>query len=400
MKFLLLVMLLFVFGCGQNKNASPQIYDSKLLSIVTSEPPPNIVKVLYGTNRKRDPQSNLNNADYLDERSNTFDRKNSIELGYKNVLIPPSHKKTKIERRSVSSFFYPDECFFQIINSGNLDYSEFKAAVRNSKGDALFIYIHGYNNTFEDAIFRAAQLTTDLESKDLTLTPVIFSWPSGSTTKGFDLPSDYLRAWTNKEWAKKDLADFLLLATENKKSKNVFILAHSLGAGLLGEALEQIRIQEPKKSKLFNQIILVGADIDTQTFKNVISPQFQTLSRKTTIYASNNDNPLKTSKSVHVGHPRLGDSSDLEKLTSINNLRGIDAIEVNGVKFNLFGHSYYAEMESTLIDITSVMRGIDIEKRTASLSNDKGFWSLPKAIESSRFEWQRRKDAALRRCPQ
>lgn len=356
---------LFVFGC------SNAVLEPEMMMNPIEVEKPITVTVHYGTNRLSVPGTPKDNPQYLDQRG-------KMQLGHKVVNIPLNHREGVLETKGIFDRLKSDKEFFTIIDgkvyqNPNIFSDKLKEMVSAREGNSLFIYIHGFNTTFENAIVRSAQLTWDLRTKEKDLIPLVFSWPSGHTTAGYDIVNDYMKAWTNREWAKKDLADFLLLATKDTQPENVFIVAHSLGAGLLSAALEQIRITTSTNVKLFNQIILAGADIDTDTFKNVISPRFTELAKNTTIYVTDKDGPLRASVKLHAGEPRLGDVSNIKNIAIVENM---ETVNVLGVDFSLFGHSYYAEMKGPLNDMRSLIKGHWPDRRKAVESENGTYWIL------------------------
>jgi esterase/lipase superfamily enzyme len=59
----------------------------------------------------------------------------------------------------------------------------------------VLVFVHGYNNRFEDSVLRFAQMVHDYRAEDAVV-PVLFSWPSKAKflAYGFDRESsDYSR---------------------------------------------------------------------------------------------------------------------------------------------------------------------------------------------------------------
>ena len=63
-----------------------------------------------------------------------------------------------------------------------------------------FVFVHGYNVTFEDAARRTAQMSYDLAFDGA---PIFYSWPSAGSLDG------YARDESNIEWTTPHLRDFL-----------------------------------------------------------------------------------------------------------------------------------------------------------------------------------------------
>ena len=77
---------------------------------------------------------------------------------------------------------------FTIGELTSLSREAFIASVKGEMGRAetfrghCFVYVHGYRNTFEDAIFRTAQLAADMKFDGGIFA---FSWPSQGTVAGY-----------------------------------------------------------------------------------------------------------------------------------------------------------------------------------------------------------------------
>jgi esterase/lipase superfamily enzyme len=85
---------------------------------------------------------------------------------------------------------------------------------------ALHILLHGYNNSFDDAAIRAAQMGFDLKVSGAT---AFFSWPSGASIERYFADADRLAASEN------EIAEFLRLIKKETKAKAAHIIAHSMG---------------------------------------------------------------------------------------------------------------------------------------------------------------------------
>lgn len=124
--------------------------------------------------------------------------------------------------------------------------------------DAL-IFLHEYNNSFEDAVIRAAQIGVDLKVRGYT---GVFSWPSKARAFKYATDAASIIASENA------IADFLLNFIRRSGAKRVNIIAHSMGNRGLLAALQKISAKVAlENSKVeFGQIILAAADLDAEVF--------------------------------------------------------------------------------------------------------------------------------------
>ena len=95
-----------------------------------------------------------------------------------------------------------------------------RAATAGAKPNDVLVYVHGYLNDFNAALFRAAQLKHDLEFPGLV---VVYSWPSQGTAAGYTLDE------ANVEWSAHNFRKFLDNLTASTGTARVHVLAHSMG---------------------------------------------------------------------------------------------------------------------------------------------------------------------------
>ena len=136
-----------------------------------------------------------------------------------------------------------------------------RALATKTGGDkAIFIFIHGYNNTFTESLYRLAQLKRDACINAVT---IAFSWPSKAKF------TQYIHDRESVAFS-RDKLEALLKTVANANTDKIYILAHSLGSWLTMETLRQTRIRKDPKNKLFKKLralALAAPDIDTDVFK-------------------------------------------------------------------------------------------------------------------------------------
>ncbi|SEG26460.1 alpha/beta hydrolase [Marinobacterium lutimaris] len=329
------------------------------------------VRVFFGSNRNYDP--------HADEPGELFGNdRGTLRLGSLWVSIPANHEPGKLETPSLLSLMGEDPSEHVMLQSVDLLDKE---AFVSQLGDAasqlpdrrMLLYIHGYNNSFEEAARRSAQIAYDLSVENVHYVPLLFTWPSGDSI----IPTQYTRAWTNKEWAVSDLVQFLELAVLETGIDNVHVLAHSMGTNLFSSASLVMAGREQDADIRFGEVLLAAPDIDAETFYRLLLPRLQTLAERTTVYMASQDVALHVSKVVHSGYRRLGDSSDSPLI-----LQGVDVVDVSELNTSDMGHAYYAAIRELLSDIGSTLRGITPDLRRLSSQETEQrlkYWSFQKA---------------------
>jgi esterase/lipase superfamily enzyme len=207
-----------------------------------------------------------------------------------------------------------------------------RATVESSLEADAFVFVHGYNVGFEDAVLRTAQIAYDLGFRGA---PILFSWPSQGRYAGYPVDE------TNVRWATPHLTRFLRDLRARSGARRIHLIAHSMGNRALVEALERTRA-EPPSGAAFNQVVLAAPDIDADTFRDDIAPRILPAASRVTLYASSKDLALAASKTFH-GYPRAGDSGE-----SVVVVDGMDTIDVSTVTST---HSYIGDNGWVLDDL-------------------------------------------------
>lgn len=291
-----------------------------------------VVRVLYATDR-----------DYRPHAVETFgNARSKLSLGYCDVSIPRDHRMGELESPSIWRLEFRNDpakhvvLLKTVIRSKDEFFGELAARVRASARSNAFMFIHGYNVTFEDAARRTAQISYDLAFDGA---PVFYSWPSQGTTAAYTVDEQ------NVEWAQANLRGFLGEFFARSDAQNVYLIAHSMGNRALTRAVASLLTDEPALRNRLKEVILTAPDIDADVFKRDIVPPLTTLGRPVTLYASSEDRALVASKKIH-GYPRAGDSGHGLVVVS-----GVETIDATYVNTSFLGHSYFAENRSVLSDM-------------------------------------------------
>ncbi|WP_234782019.1 alpha/beta hydrolase [Sinorhizobium saheli] len=194
---------------------------------------------------------------------------------------------------------------------------------RHNVGGHVFLFVHGFNNTYEDAVFRLAQIVHDSGAK---ATPMLFTWPSRARV----LDYNYDKESTN--YSRTALEDGLRALATAPDVTEVTILAHSMGTWLTMEALRQMGIRDGRIAPKIRNVILASPDIDLDVF----AKQWVDLGKgrpKFTIFVSQDDRALALSRLISGDVSRLGAiDPTAEPYRSQLEKAGITAIDLTKVK--------------------------------------------------------------------
>jgi esterase/lipase superfamily enzyme len=211
------------------------------------------------------------------------------------------------------------------------------------KGQA-FVFVHGYNVSFDDAIFRTAQIAYDILFDGPA---VAFSWPSRGGTWDYRHDIDTAKA------SRDGLRQLLEIISRDTGANAINLVAHSMGNDPVIEVLREqaeILARGGQATDLqLNEIVLAAPDISRQVFEQ-FAARFVSLARGgVTLYASNNDRAMAASKSVAGGLVRAGDVPK----TGIVIVPGVESIDISEASTSFFStnHSTFADRAHLVSDM-------------------------------------------------
>ncbi|MGX8014335.1 alpha/beta hydrolase (plasmid) [Mesorhizobium sp. ORM8.1] len=201
-------------------------------------------------------------------------------------------------------------------------------------GHAL-VFIHGFNNTYEDSVFRLAQIVHD---SGMRATPFLFTWPSRASVFGYE----YDKESTN--YSRTALEQCLRILIEDPAVKDITILAHSMGTWLAMESLRQMGIRDGHVNSKIHNVILASPDIDIQVFAKQYV-EMGSPKPKFTIFVSQDDRALAASSFITGRVARLGGiNPSVEPYRTKLEQAGITAIDLTKVQSDdSMNHGKFAE---------------------------------------------------------
>ncbi|MFS8115226.1 alpha/beta hydrolase [Rhizobium jaguaris] len=206
---------------------------------------------------------------------------------------------------------------------------------QHTESGHAIVFIHGYNNTYEDSVFRFAQIVHD---SDMHATPILFTWPSRARLAAYV----YDKESTN--YSRTALEQVLRVLAQDPEVKDITILAHSMGTWLAMESLRQMGIRDGHVDPKIHNVILASPDIDIEVF----AKQFVEMGEprpKFTLFVSQDDRALAASRFISGDVGRLGGINPAEEpYRSRLEKAGITAIDLTKVKTgDSANHGKFAE---------------------------------------------------------
>jgi esterase/lipase superfamily enzyme len=310
-----------------------------------------VVPVFYGTDRAIEPDPNR--LQFGPERGH------KLQLGRALITVPLIHKVPHIERPVVIEIPYfkfkiyeekeDPKKHFTVQEISSLTEEQLLALVKERLAtsstfkDHAFVFVHGFNTSFDCALFRTAQIAYDLHFDGV---PFVYSWPSGGKV------ASYTYDHGSVEQAEQTLSEFLDLVVQKSGAKSISLIAHSMGNELLLRVLERQKLKVPK-GVVISQVILAAPDVDRDKF-NIIAREITSFAKGVTLYAASNDRALGYSARFWGGVPRAG---DVPAKGGPLIIPGVDTIDVTAVSTDALGlnHSGYAENPTLLNDVKALV---------------------------------------------
>jgi len=318
------------------------------------------VRVFYGTNR----------AVTGSQKAEEFygGARGDLNYGYLDVTIPKTHVEADLETQprwleyTLSTSQAELRTRYVLLDKVvQLPRDEFVRQLREQIGTApskdVFIFVHGFNNTFQDAARRVAQLAYDL---DFDGTPMLYSWPSQGSTTAYSVDE------ASVQISGRRMADFLETVVAQSGAQRIHLIAHSMGNRALIEAMQTYLAKRAPENRqhIFGQLVFTAPDVDRDYFMDAVG-DLNAAAQRTTLYASDTDYAIRSSQFFH-GAPRAGSAGG-----AILNVSGLDSIDMSSVPADSLGHSYFAANAGALYDMFRLLWRSDPPPRRCGMINPK-----------------------------
>lgn len=294
--------------------------------------------VFFGTTRSKTPEGVYG-----------IGRTGDVQLGQVDVSMPPGRTPGLITYGGDA----PDpEIHFALAGRNEFGSSQaFQAALRHALDGyprserSVSLYVHGFNTSFAEAMFRIAQLKVDLKIPGAA---VAYAWPSRANPVGYEYDED------SAIYARDGLEQ-LLSDVKNSGASDIVLVAHSMGSFLLLETLRQIERGDPGwTGRHISGVVLISPDLDIDVFKSQMGA-LETIPEPFVIFTSQRDRALNLSAFLTGEPERLGNLSDVSQLSELP----VTLINVTELSDPRGVNHFVAGSSPTLIAMVSQARTLD-----------------------------------------
>lgn len=234
------------------------------------------------------------------------------------VSLPPNRVEGDVNFAKTEADSKRDEHFMLHATQEPMSTDLFTQRILKERGKRrVVLFIHGYNNTYRDALYRMSQVYDDAGLTDL---PVLFSFASRGKVLDYGYDED------SASMARSALAHIierLMTATHGQLD----IVAHSMGNWLAVEALKEVALKHPTIKQHIGTLILASPDIDADVFSTQW-PLIAGLAHETILVCNPNDKALKASSRVGGEKPRLGNLDPCVQ-TAQQRFKGLKVIDAS-----------------------------------------------------------------------
>ena len=244
-----------------------------------------------------------------------------------------------------------------------------KSRLDQTASKDVYLYVHGFNNSFYDAIARSAILWHSIARQGVF---IAYTWPAGHGG-----PFGYFYDRESGEFTIFHLREMLKVLAEVPGLERLHIIAHSRGTDVATTALRELNIaycakgEDPQKSLKLETLMLAAPDLDLEVFSQRFwLENLGAVPKRTVVYFSSEDEAIGLSRWLFDSKGRIGTLSQIpfsaaqvELLKKMPNIQLIEC-QVRGFASS---HAYVFGNPAAMSDVIAVLR----DRRDAGSSNGR-----------------------------
>jgi esterase/lipase superfamily enzyme len=229
------------------------------------------------------------------------ERSDSLSYAAITVSIPPDRKVGQVQWPAVLPGDPKRD--FVTVSADYIDQRAFAAQIaetaRRTRHPRVLIFVHGFNNRFDDSVYRFAQIVHDSKAEAV---PILFTWPSRGNVE--------LKSYTydreSANYSRDALEGLIDQIASYPHIKEIHLLAHSMGSNVTLEALRGRSMRRAPGGDKVKQAMLVAPDVDVDVFRATLK-RMGPNRPKMLLFASKDDGALALSKEIWGGVSRVGE---------------------------------------------------------------------------------------------
>ncbi len=236
--------------------------------------------------------------------------------------------------------------------------TEIAAEIARTGNDRVLVYLHGFNNDFDDSVSALANIW---HCAGRGAVPITFTWPAGN---GFG-PLGYFRDRDAGTFSVHHTKEFLRMLAQMPQVAQIDIVAHSRGNDVATTALRELIIEargggrHPKLALKTGTLIMAAPDLDVDIVRQRLQAErFAEAFEQINLYINPSDGALRLSayltRSTRLGALKNTDfqPGEIEILRKQSLVHFIRVEDVRGG----FGHAYFRDNPAVLSDVALALR--------------------------------------------
>jgi len=265
-------------------------------------------------------------------------------------------------------------------------HKELSARLALSPVKEVYLFVHGYANTFDDSVETIAGVWHFLGRRGV---PIAYSWPAG----GKGLLRGYTYDTESSEFTVSHLEQMLRVIASCPDVKKVNIICHSRGTDTTVTALRELHLEitasghSTREVLKLGTLVLAAPDIDLDVvIQKILTVRLGQVPERFTMYVCSGDKALGLSEWLFGGIIRLGElkatmfsPAELKVLRSSKTNQIVNADVTNPGDF---GHNYFHANPAVSSDLVLLMRyhlPPGDEYGRPLLTKENGFWAVDDA---------------------
>ncbi|MHC4083197.1 MAG: alpha/beta hydrolase [Planctomycetota bacterium] len=254
--------------------------------------------------------------------------------------VPPSYQDAK--QNAVDAF-----------------HDELRRRLTQTPRKEALVFVHGFNNTFEEVAHRMTDLWHFLGREGV---PIIYSWPAGHP----GLLKGYTHDRESSEYTIFHLKEFIRTLAACPELESINFVSHSRGTDVLMTAVRELILvtrasgRDLRSSLKFGAIILAAPDISGEVFlQRNSSENLQGGCETLTFYVMKNDRAIGSAEWLFADKKRIGqirpDQISERQRTRFEALQEVAVVD-SRIKTDFLGHGYFLSSPATLSDLILDLR--------------------------------------------
>ena len=238
-------------------------------------------------------------------------------------------------------------------------FEEVRRRLALTPSKTAYIYVHGFNNTFE---YAAGELAEFWHFGGRSGLPILYTWPAGSPgmLQGYNYDRE------SGEFTIYHLKRVIRALAQVAEIRKIHVIAHSRGTDVAASALRELLIEERGANRLAREtlkighVVLASPDMDMEVGgQRFGAERFYRVCERLTIYVSSKDKAIGLAEWLFRSKTRLGQlrpedltAAQKQQLELVGRVDVVDA----RVKTGFLGHSYYHSNPAVSSDLMLTLR--------------------------------------------